>query len=149
MNTLNPTSRSRRSPAIFTLAFSLMVSGLLLQACASSPKPAPQSGPVELDKTKWKLLSLAGSLDGRVVEFTKRGADGYEGKLVDMGKRLRDVVGLDVGFVMFQLKRRSDNEFAGTYTDPKAGNATKEVVVFIDGNNMSWNQESAVWERQE
>jgi hypothetical protein len=156
MNTLNRTSRSLRSSATRVLAgVVLMVSGVLAQACATSGgssggAPAASDGPVELDKSRWKLVALAGALDGRVVEFQKRGDDGYSGKLVDLGRRLRDVVGLDVGYEVFQLKRKKPNEYEGIYQaiDPKGGIMAKEVIVFINGNSMTWNQESAVWERQ-
>lgn len=146
MNTLQPTPRSRRSPV--TLAISLLVSTLVLQACATSGPPPP-TGPIELDKSRWKLVMLGGQLDGRVVEFQKRGEDGYSGKLVDLGKRLRDVVGLQEGYEVFQLKRKKENEYEGIYQaiDPKGGIIGKEVVIFVSGNNLTWNQESAVWER--
>jgi len=152
MNTLKPTSRSLRWPVAPALAFLLF--GVMAQACAtsgsSSPPPAA-SGPQELDGTKWKLVALAGSLDGRVVEFKKRGSDGYEGKLVSLGRRLQDVVGLQEGEVLFKLKRKTDTEFEGTYKaiDAKGGVNEKEVVVFVNGNTLTWNQESAVWEKQD
>jgi hypothetical protein len=154
MNTLNPTSRSRRWTVTPVLA--ILLSGVLAQACATSgssggaPPPA-SSGPVELDKTKWKLVALAGVLDGRVVEFQKRGSNGYSGKLVDLGRRLRDVVGLQEGYEIFQLKKKNDTEYEGIYQaiDPKGGIQAKEIVVFVNGNQLTWNQESAVWERVE
>jgi uncharacterized protein (DUF2147 family) len=151
MNTYNPTPRSLRWPVLPALAF--LVFGVLAQACATSSSSAPPapSGPAELDGTKWKLVALAGALDGRIVQFQKRGASSYEGKLITLGRRLQDVVGLQEGFVMFQLKRKSDNEFEGVYKaiEPKGGQQDKEVVVFVNGNSMTWNQESAVWEKQE
>jgi uncharacterized protein (DUF2147 family) len=150
MNTYNPTSRSLRWPVAPALAF--LVFGVLAQACATSGSstPAP-TGPAELDGSKWKLVALAGALDGRVVQFQKRGSNAYEGKLISLGRRLQDVVGLQEGFVMFQLKRKGDNEFEGVYKaiDPKGGQQDKEVVVFVNGNSMTWNQESAVWEKQD
>jgi uncharacterized protein (DUF2147 family) len=148
MNTYSPTPRSLRRPALPALAF--LVFGVLAQACATSGPPTP-TGPAELDGTKWKLVALAGSLDGRIVQFEKRGSNGYEGKLVNLGRRLQDVVGLQEGFVMFQLKRKGDNEFEGVYKaiDPKGGQQDKEVVVFVNGNTMTWNQENATWEKQD
>jgi hypothetical protein len=148
MNTYNPTPRTLRRPVGPALA--LLLFGVLAQACATSGPPPP-SGPVELDGTKWKLVSLGGSLDGRVIQFQKRGSNGYEGKLVNLGRRLQDVVGLQEGFVMFQLKRKSDAEFEGVYKaiEPKGGQQDKEVVMFVNGNSMTWNQESAVWEKQD
>jgi hypothetical protein len=148
MNT-QPTSPSRRWPLVPALAF--LFFGVLAPACATSgPAPAAQTGPVELDKTEWKLVALGGALDGRVVEFQKRGSNGYSGKLKVIGRRLQEVVGLQEGFEMFQLKRKSDNEFEGIYKsiDPKGGQQDKEVVIFVNGNSMTWNQESAVWEKQ-
>jgi hypothetical protein len=149
MNTLHPISRSRRVPALPALA--ILLCGVLAQACATGgSSPAAPSGPVELDGTRWKLVALAGQLDGRVVEFQKRGSNGYSGKLVSLGRRLQEVVGLQEGFEMFQLKKKSDTEFEGVYKsiDPKGGQADKEVIVFVNGNTLTWNQESAVWEKQ-
>jgi hypothetical protein len=125
---------------------------MLTPACATSggaSTPAP-SGPVELDGTRWKLVALGGNLDGRIIEFHKRGSDGYVGQLVEVGRRLRDVVGLKPGFEMLQLKKKKENEYEGVYksVDPSGTQADKEVVVFVNGNNLTWNQESAVWERQ-
>jgi hypothetical protein len=142
-------SSSPRSLLALTLAFAL---GVISQGCATSggsAAPAP-SGPVELDNSRWKLVALGGQLDGRIVEFHKRGSDGYEGLLVDFGRRLRDVVGLKQGFPMFQLKKKSETEYEGVYksVDPSGAQADKEVVVFVNGNTLTWNQESAVWERQ-
>jgi uncharacterized protein (DUF2147 family) len=147
MNTYNPASRSCPRPVA---ALALLLFGMLAQACATSGPPPP-TGPVELDGTKWKLVALAGQLDGRVVQFEKRGSNGYEGKLVNLGRRLQDVVGLKEGFVMFQLKRKGDNEFEGLYKaiDPKGGQQDKEVVMSVNGNSITWNQESATWEKQE
>jgi uncharacterized protein (DUF2147 family) len=150
MNTLELTPRSRRLPALPALA--ILLCGVLAQACATSSSasaPAP-SGPAELDGTHWKLVALGGQLDGRVVEFKKRGSNSYEGKIVSLGRRLQDVVGLQEGYVLFQLKRKGDNEFEGVYKsiEPKGGQTDKEVVVFVNGSTMTWNQESAVWEKQ-
>ena len=151
MNTHNHSSRSLRWPVAPALAFLLF--GVLAQACAtsSSSTAAQPAGPVELDQTKWKLLMLGGSLDGRVVQFHKRGADGYEGKLVEKGRKLQDVVGLQEGETIFKLKRRSDTEFEGTYKaiDAKGGVAEKEVTIDVKNNNLLWNQESATWEKQD
>jgi hypothetical protein len=127
----------------------------LAPACATSggaaaPAAAAPSGPIELDGTRWKLVMLAGNLDGRVVEFHKRGSDGYSGTLVEMGRKLRDAMGIQPGFELLQLKRKKENEYEGVYKAIDAGGAVqnKEVVVFVSGNNLNWNQESAVWERQ-
>jgi hypothetical protein len=133
---------------MLTLALTAVTLGVM--ACATSGGPPPPSGPVALDGTRWKLVALGGNLDGRVIEFHKRGSDAYIGQLVDPGRRLRDVVGLKPGFEMLQLKKKKENEYEGVYkaVDASGGQADKEVVVFVNGNNLTWNQESAVWERQ-
>jgi hypothetical protein len=148
MNIFNPIPRSRRAPVLPVLAF--LVSGVLAQACATSGPPVP-SGPVELDKTRWKLVALAGQLDGRVVEFQKRGSDAYVGKLVVLGRRLQDVVGLKEGFEMFQLKKKGENEYEGVYksVEPNGNQIDKEVNISVNGNSFTWNQETANWERQD
>jgi hypothetical protein len=67
-----------------------------------------------------------------------------------MGRKLRDAMGIQPGFEMFQLKRKKENEYEGVYkaVDGSGAVQNKEVVVFVAGNNLNWNQESAVWERQ-
>jgi hypothetical protein len=141
-----------RTSSRLTLTLAAAVLGLMAQACATSggSSPPPASGPIELDGTRWKLIALGGNLDGRIVEFHKRGSDGYVGQMVDPGRRLRDVVGLKPGYEMFQLKKKKDNEYEGVYksVDPSGTQADKEVVVFVSGNQLTWNQESAVWEKQ-
>jgi hypothetical protein len=106
---------------------------------------------VELDKTRWKLVAVAGQLDGRVIEFQRRGSDAYSGKLVVLGRRLQDVVGLKEGFEMFQLRRKAENEYEGTFKsiDPNGSQVDKEVYISVKGNTFTWNQEAATWERQD
>lgn len=121
-----------------------------LGGCATGGSAAAPSGePIELDGTKWKLVALGGVLDGRVIEFKKRGQDGYEATLVEPGRRLRDAVGVRPGEVIFKLRRKSPNEYEGMYKAiDSSGNSTeREVVVFTSGGTLSWNQESAVWEK--
>jgi hypothetical protein len=134
-----------------TLILAAGALSIAAQGCATSGPPAPSSGPIELDGTRWKLVALGGSLDGRVVEFHKRGSNGYIGELVDLGRRLRSVVGLQTGYEMFQLKKTDkENEYEGIYksVDPKGGAQDKQVLVFVNGNQLTWNQESATWEKQ-
>jgi hypothetical protein len=125
----------------------LFVFPLGLVSCATSA-PAP-TGPVELDGTKWKLVMIGGSLDGRVIGFKKKGKDGYIGTLLETGRQLQAVVGLELGREIFSIQKKSDKEYQGVYKHiDKAGNISeREVIVFVDGNNLTWNQESAVWER--
>jgi hypothetical protein len=148
---MNIPPRPRTSSSRLTVILAAALLGMLGQACATSGgAPPPPSGPIELDGTRWKLIALGGNLDGRVVEFHKRGSDGYVGQLIDVGRRLRDVVGLKPGYEIFQLKKKKENEYEGVYksVDPSGTQADKEVVVFVSGNQLTWNQESAVWERQ-
>ena len=54
---------------------------------------------------------------------------------------------------LVQLKKRpgTENDYDGVYKsiDPKGGQADKEVSLsIVDGNSISWNQESATWEKQ-
>jgi hypothetical protein len=122
---------------------------LLIEGCATSR--AVPTGPIELDNTRWKLVTLAGSLDGRVVEFKKKGQNRYVASLVDPGLRLRDVVGLQMGVAIFTVDRKEENKYEGYYKalSPDGGIQDREVVLFVTGDNMSWDQESAVWERQQ
>jgi hypothetical protein len=146
------TTNKLMTPLTFACALALAAGlGGLAGGCATgSAAAAAPSGPVELDGTRWKLVMLGGKLDGRVVEFKKRGEDGYSGKLVELGPRLRDVVGLEPGYELLQLKRKGENEYEGVYKsiDPSGAKQSKEVVMFVSPTNLSWNQESAVWEKQ-
>jgi hypothetical protein len=128
----------------------LLAAPVMAAACATTGGPPAPSGPVELDGTRWKLVVLAGNLDGRVIEFHKRGSDGYVGELVEPGRRLANVVGLGANFPIFKLKRKKENEYEGVYksVDPGGGQVDKEVVVFVKGNNLTWDQEPALWERR-
>src|SRR5947207_2025614 len=112
MKTLNPFRCSLRSVLLPAACLALAA---LAPACAtgggdaqpgSAATAEAASGPVELDGTKWKLVMLGGNLDGRVIEFQKRGSDGYVGKLVEPGRKLRDAIGIQPGFEMLQLKRK-------------------------------------------
>jgi hypothetical protein len=119
-------------------------------ACASSGGASKPTGPVELDGSRWKLVVAGGKMDGRVVEFKKRG-DGYVGVLVEPGMQLRNATGVDVGTLnLFSLKPKGVNEYAGVYKAVASDGSVidKEVNVFIDGDNLTWNLESATWERQ-
>ncbi len=122
--------------------------GLTAQGCATSGPPAP-TGPIELNGTKWKLLVAGGRFDGRVVEFKKKGKDGYIGSLADKGQRLRDAVGIDIGREIFTIRLKKENEYEGVYKAVGADGSISdvEVVVFVSGNTMTWNLESANWER--
>jgi hypothetical protein len=115
--------------------------------CASSGSAAKPSGPVELDGTRWKLLTSGGKIDGRVIEYKKKAENRYTAQLIEPGLRLRDVVGLRMGFEMLRLTKRAANEYEGIYIDP-VDKYEKEVVVFIDGDAMTWNLQSTQWERQ-
>jgi hypothetical protein len=111
---------------------------------------AKSSAPVELNGSKWKMIVSGGRMDGRIIEFKKRGP-GYMAFLVEKGHRLRDVTGLDMGETwVFSIKPKGVNEYEGVYRDisPDGSMSEKEVVVFIDGDNLNWNLETATWERQ-
>lgn len=130
----------------FLLSSALAATGAL-SACASSP-PRP-TGPVELDGTKWKLVVIGGRMDGRVVEFKKVGEKGYKGTLVELGPRLRNATGVEVGREIFIIKMTKENTYEGVYkaVSPDGAVQDKELILTVDGNNLNWNQESAVWER--
>jgi hypothetical protein len=117
--------------------------------CASSSGAAKPSGPVPLDGARYKLIAAGGSLDGRIVEFKKRG-DGFMGCLVDAGMKLRSAPGIDLGIWIFSLKPKKENEYEGAYRAIGSDGAPneKEVFVSFEGDNLSWNLESATWERQ-
>lgn len=122
----------------------------LLQAGCATSSAAKSTGPVELNQSKWKLIVSGGRMDGRVVEFKKKGA-GYMAVLIERGHILRDVTGLNMGETwIFSLRPKGTNEYEGTYREigRDGSMAEKEVVVFINGDSLSWNLETATWERQ-
>jgi hypothetical protein len=148
---------------IRTLLATLVVLGpLALGGCASSGSagagaaPVDPSAPVELEGARYKLVASGGSLDGRVVEFIK-GGDTIRGCLVTFGMRLRKVTGLDLGIPIFQAKqsKTNPNEYEGMYKNigPDGSMADKEVQISFlggaPGGSLTWNLESATWERQE
>src|SRR5437762_1752542 len=93
------------------VALTLGSAPLLGLGCATTGAPEP-TGPVELDGTRWKLLVSGGTMDGRVVEFKKKGqTGGYIGSLAEPGRRLQNVVGLDIGYVMFTIRRQKENQY--------------------------------------
>jgi hypothetical protein len=121
---------------------------LFVGACATGGS-ASSSAPVELDGSKWKMVAIGGQLDGRVIQFKKKGSDGYIGTLTEMGRRLEGVVGAQVGMQIFSLRQMKPNEYEGVYSsiEPNGNKREVEVSLSVAGDNISWNQETAVWER--
>jgi hypothetical protein len=131
-------------------SMSLALTGAGLAGCAStSGASSAPSGPLSLDGARYKLLAAGGALDGRVVEFLQKG-DTVVGCLAAPGNRLRSVAGIDMGTRVFSLSKKGENQFEGVYKaiSPDGSIADKEVTVFFEGDGMSWNLESATWERQ-
>jgi hypothetical protein len=133
------------------VSISLALSGASLAGCAStSGASSAPAGPLTLQGARYKLLAAGGTLDGRVVEFLQKG-DTVIGCLAAPGNRLRSVAGIDMGTRVFSLQKKgADNQFEGVYKaiTPDGNVADKEVTVFFEGDGMSWNLESATWERQ-
>jgi hypothetical protein len=112
----------------------------------STTKPGE---PVELKGARYKLLAAGGALDGRVVEFMQ-GGDTAVGCLAAPGAKLRSATGVDLGLRVFSIQKKGPNEWEGTYRAVGADGSVsdKPVALNFDGDNMSWNLESATWERQ-
>jgi hypothetical protein len=136
------------SLSLVTLALALSGAGLAGCASTSGAASAPK-GPVALQGARYKLLAAGGALDGRVVEFLQKGETAF-GCLASPGNRLRSVTGLDTGIRIFSLQKKGENQWDGVYKaiSPDGSIADKEVTVFFEGDGMSWNLESATWERQ-
>src|SRR5687767_9879533 len=122
------------------------LSGCASSGGASGPKPGE---PVELKGARYKLLAAGGQLDGRVVEFLQ-GGDTAVGCLAEPGAKLRSATGIDMGLRVFSLQKKGPNEWEGVYTAVGSDGSLnqKPVAVNFDGDTMSWNLESATWERQ-
>ena len=132
---------------VVTVAVALSGAGLL--GCASTSGASAPKGPVALQGARYKMLAAGGALDGRVVEFLQKG-DTVVGCLASIGNRLRNVTGLSTGMRVFSLTKKGENQYEGVYknitADGNIGDA--QVTVFFEGDGMSWNLESATWERQ-
>ena len=140
------------------LASTLLCAGLaapLMSGCATTSSSSASSGPVELNGTKWKMsMGGNGRIDGRIVEFKGEATNGYVGTLIKKPRAWEDsgVTGVPDDFVMFRLKPTGTvNEYSGVYRTigGDSGLAEQEVVVTIDGNQLRWNLETALWERVE
>jgi hypothetical protein len=122
-----------------------------LAGCASSggASGAKPGEPVALEGARYKLLAAGGQLDGRVVEFLQRG-DTVVGCLAEPGPKLRSATGIDTGLRIFSMSKKANNEWEGVYRAVGGdGSITdKPVAVSFDGDGMTWNLESATWERQ-
>lgn len=133
------------------ISVGLFATVLWLLGCASTgPVPGP-SGPVELDNTRWKLVTIEGEMDGRVVQFQKTDKNRYVGILIDLGHRIRHVLGVSTGSAIFQLKRLKgqENQYQGSYVaiQPTGRIQSFQTVVRIEGGNLMWDLAPALWER--
>src|SRR5687768_10569750 len=116
--------------------FVIIALALMAQGCATAPKADP-SKPIELDGTKWKLVAINGQLDGRVIQFKRKSKDGYEGTLVEIGRRLAGVVGLQLGTVIFTIRNKGVNQYEGYYKDitPSGNQSDRELNLSVDGDS--------------
>jgi hypothetical protein len=135
---------------LVTMTLSLALAAVA--GCASSGSTASTikpGEPVPLEGARYKLLAAGGQLDGRVVEFLQRG-DTLVGCLAAPGNKLRSATGVDVGLRVFSMSRKQNNEWEGVYraVGSDGSVADKPVAVSFEGDGMSWNLESATWERQ-
>jgi hypothetical protein len=122
---------------------------VLSVGCATTSSATP-SAPVELDGTRWKLVVAGGRMDGRVVQFKKKGI-GYEGIIMEGGVRLAQTTGVDYGKQwIFSIKPRGTNEYTGVYKNIMTDGSfqDQELELFVSGDTFSWNLESATWELQ-
>lgn len=130
---------------------------LLLVACAttsslpSTPLPADQ-----LNGARYKLLASGAGIDHRVVEFeVSPSGETARGKLVSLGRVLSQRVGVHEGYECFKLSKseRPDepNTWEGVYRSIEADGrqSDREVRVEFFTDRLTWNLESATWERVE
>jgi hypothetical protein len=135
------------SVSALVTAAALALAGLT--GCASTSGASSSGEPVDISDARYKLVISGGRMDGRVVEFKKRGA-GFMGCLVAGGSRLQNVTGLEMGTWVFSVRPKANNEYEGMYRNIMSDGSIseKEVVLFFDGKYMNWNLETATWERQ-
>lgn len=148
---MNKPTRSLSSLLVIVPAIAAMaaMAGLSTGCASSGAASGASAGPVVLDGARYKLLAAGGALDGRVVEFVQRGAS-LRGCLVGLGNKLRGAAGVSTGTPVFALQEKGPLEYEGSYKAIMADGSIneKEVAVNFQGNNLSWNLESATWERQ-
>ena len=136
--------------ALTSAVASLVVFGALAGCASSGSTSSAKPGePVALEGARYKLLAAGGQLAGRIVEFLQRG-DTVIGCLAEPGPKLRGATGIDTGLRVFSMSKKSTNEWEGVYRAVGGdGSITdKPVAVSFEADTMTWNLESATWERQ-
>jgi hypothetical protein len=136
--------------ALTSAVASLVVFGALAGCASSGSTSSTKPGePVALEGARYKLLAAGGQLDGRIVEFLQR-ENTVIGCLAEPGPKLRGATGIDTGLRVFSMSKKATNEWEGVYRAVGGdGSITdKPVAVSFEGDTMTWNLESATWERQ-
>ena len=139
---------ARRVFNVVAAAGFVAVLSATVAACASAPSVPLR--PDELDGAKYKLVVVSGRMDGRVVQFRKKG-NGYLGVIVDKGRFLTELVGVPDNMETFRLTpvAGAENSYEGVYItfQGDGSRSENEVKVNFFKDNIVWNLESATWER--
>src|SRR5205814_8976129 len=102
-----------------------------------------------VDKSRWKVLTSEGSIDGRIIEIRRMPNGHYLAKLVDKGRLLGAVVGAYPGAVVMDfVPAKGANLYVGMYI-PVGGEAMDATFsVAANGQELKSNREDYPWVRQ-
>jgi hypothetical protein len=146
------TSRTSRTRSSRLVALSLLALGLVAQACATEPqvpvKIAPD-GQVDIEGSRWKVLTSENGLDGRMIEIHRESNGHYIAKLIDKGRQLTGTVGAYPGAVVmdFVPAKGGVNLYQGLFV-PIGGEAMDATFsVAANGQELKSNREDYPWVR--
>jgi hypothetical protein len=119
--------------------------------CATEPavpvKIAPD-GQVDIDNSRWKVLTSEGGIDGRTMEIHREGNGHYVAKLLDKGRQLGAVVGAYPGAVLMDFVPASGvNLYTGLFTQLGEVAIAATFSVAANGQELKSNREDYPWMR--
>jgi hypothetical protein len=143
-------SRTGRLPGFLGLA--IVLTGSFTHGCATEPPVPVKIGPdgvVDIDNSRWKVLTSEGNIDGRTVEIHRMANGHYVAKLVDTGRLLGGTVGAYPGAVVMDfVPAKGVNVYVGAFT-PVGGEAMDATFsIAANGQEPKSNREDYPWVRQ-
>jgi len=149
-------NKAPRRSFLFQAVLFALVLPALASGCATTSGPVKPIGHAQLDGARYKMVVGASSMDHRVIEFKAKG-EGLIGRLVEKGRVLSQIVGVEEGREFFSLAPVKDaapeggvlNTFQGIYKNinPDGSASERECVVQFYEDKLTWNLESSTWER--
>jgi hypothetical protein len=144
-------SRTSTIPSSRLVALGLIALGLIAQGCATEPAVPVKIGPdgkVDLEGSRWKVLTSENGLDGRIIEIHRAPNGHYVAKLIDKGRQLTSTVGAYPGAVVMDFVPASGlNLYQGLFI-PVGGEAIDATFsVAANGQELKSNREDYPWVR--